>query len=126
MIDKLKKEEKEVQDFIKEWEKYETSNKKHYNIPLPHELQRIGWDHELLYNNKKSLNELKGILSYINVVCDYYDNNDYIVNQDYCMGNFTKKSDINCVKITEKYREISHKIRENLKRDIERRKKFEN
>lgn len=120
MIDKLKKEEKEVQDLIKEWEKYETSEKKHYNIPFPHEIKEMRINRIPLYKGWKGVEELKEILSYFNVVCDYYNNNDYIVNHEYCTGNFKEKTDINHVKITEDHRKMIQEICDYLKHKIKK------
>lgn len=122
MIDKLKKEENKLQNFIKEWDKYVSSDKKHYNIPLPYEVEEMRFNYKLVYDDGYSLSAYEAILSYLNIVCDYYDNNDYVVNLDYCMGKFHDKSDINKVKITEEHREYIKRIRDGLEHHINRMK----
>ena len=121
MMDKLIKEENRVKELINEWEKYDASSKKHYNIPFPQDLMKSQFKDVRVYGNE--INDAKGVLSYLNVVCDYYDKNDYVVDFDYCRGNFSKASDIESVKITEAHRREIHRIRDKLKHEIEEKEK---
>lgn len=121
MINRLIEEENEVKELINEWKKYNTSNKKYYNIPFPYDLMKSKFKDVRVYGNE--INNAKGVLSYLKVVCDYYDNNDYVVDFDYCMGNFSKALDINYVKITEADRREIHRIHNKLKYEIETKEK---
>jgi hypothetical protein len=105
MIAKLKQDETELQILIKEWEKYDASNNKHYNIPFPYEIKAMRSSISRP-DNKKSYIQLKGLLSYFNVVCDYYDDNDYVVDVFHCTNNFESENELKKVKITDKHREI--------------------
>ena len=121
MIDRLIEEENEVKKLLNEWKKYDASNKKHYNIPFPHDLMKSQFKNIRVYG--KEIKNAEGVLSYLDVVCDHYDKNDYVVDINYCRGNFSKTSDIECVKITENHRKEIHRIRDKLKYEIESEKK---
>ena len=116
MIDRLIEEEKEVKELITKWKEYDASDKKHYNIPFPHDLMKSKYKEIRVYGDE--LHHAKGVLSYLNEVCDYYDNNDYVVDIDYCMGNFCKASDIDAITITESHRKEIHRIRDKLEYEI--------
>lgn len=120
MIDKLKQEEKRTQELIKEWEEYSASNKKHYNIPLPYEIKEMARIYYRIYDNKTDVPMLKGKLAYFNVVYDYYECNDYVVDLMHCENNFESENDIKKVKITESHREIIANIINGIEQEIER------
>lgn len=119
MIAKLKQEEKELKNLIKDWEDYDASNKKHYNIPLPSDITKSKYCDIRVDGGSDGIANAKGVLSYLDIVCNYYDCNDYVVTLDYCIGNFSKASDIEHIKITEKHRKEIHRIRNKLKYEID-------
>lgn len=96
MIDKLKQQEKEVQEKIKAWEDFETSKNKYYKVPNPN---KLGYGFYTKTDvNKFNIPECKKKLDYLKLIAKYYDNNDYVIDID----------DIICKGITEDFMENTH------------------
>ena len=117
MINSLKQKEKEIQDKIKAWEDYEASNNKHYNIPLPYEI-----DHSYIAETKvyeHNINECKEKLNFLKIVLEHYNNHDYIVDFDHVMYSHEADS-IDDMHITPIVREKLQNIINNLEKDIQK------
>lgn len=117
MIDKLKiEDEKELQNFLTELDDYTSSDKKYYIIPLPDKITDFFLK---MYDDKYSVDELKKRLSYLNMVCEYYEEYDYIISYEYYVNIFTDRLNIDKVKITEEHRNTLKRYCELLKEKIE-------
>lgn len=117
MITELKKQEKEIQEKIKAWEDYETSNNKYYNIPLPNEIENSYIAETTVYEH--TIDECKEKLNFLKIVSDYYDNHDFIVDFDHIMY-YNYADSIKDMQITPIVREKLNKIIYNLEKDIQK------
>ena len=120
MTNKLQtKDEKELQNFLKELEDYTSSDKKYYIIPLPNEIPDFFIK---MYDEHYSVDKLRKILSYLDMICEYYENYDYGINFKYYLGIFTNSLNIDEVKITKKQRKLLKTCYNMVKERIEEKK----
>ena len=86
MIIKLKKQEEEINELIETWEEYQNAPK-HFNVPLPDEILT---DDCKFYNDrvKRDIDDFKLELEYLKEISKIYNENDFIVTEQYHMGNF--------------------------------------
>lgn len=83
--DELAEEKEEIECIYKMWEKYETTEHICYSIPLPDELIRT-YDNEIGYDNFSNPNDIeeyKEKLKYYKKVAEYYDNNDFVLDNKF-------------------------------------------
>lgn len=103
MINKLKKQEEEINELIETWEKYQNAPK-HYNVPLP---EVISNQYHTFYHDrvKDDKEDFKLELNYLKEISKIYEENDFIVTEQYHMGNFNDTKEIKMVQITPEIRE---------------------
>lgn len=102
MIIKLKKQEEEINELIETWEEYQNAPE-HFNVPLPDEILT---DDCKFYNDrvKRDIDDFKLELEYLKEISKIYNENDFIVTEQYHMGNFNDTKEIKKVQITPELR----------------------
>lgn len=115
MIDKLKKQEKELKATIETWEEYHNSPKKHFNVPIPRDLFHCAFTDV----KKEYIDEAKWKLAYWKEVSKVYDESEFIVTEYYRMGNFHDADSIKEVQITPKIRKQLHNMCDDLEKNIQ-------
>ena len=75
-----------------------------------------------MYDEHYSVDKLRKILSYLDMICEYYENYDYVINFKYYLGIFTNSLNIDEVKITKKQRKLLKTCYNMVKERIEEKK----
>ena len=114
MIDKLKKQEKELKSTIKAWEEYQNSPKKHINVPIPRDLFHCAFTDV----RREYLDEAKWKLAYWKEISKVYDESDFIVTEIYHMGSFRDADSIKDIQITPEIRKRLHDMCNELEKNI--------
>ena len=119
MINKLKKQEEEINELMEIWKEYQNAPK-HYNVPLPEELK---YEYSDFYRRMERDNkeDSKLELNYLKEILKIYEENDFIVTEQYHMGNFNDTKEIKMVQITPEIRENIKNMCSEYKKAIERR-----
>ena len=116
MMSKLLEQERKLQEKIKAWEDYKSSEKKYYKIPNPNQID----GHYLIRDiNQFTIAEYKKKLEFLKIISEYYDNNDYIVDID---AFFREEIDDNYIRnahITKEARDKLHRLILNIEAQIE-------
>lgn len=115
MIIELKRQEKELQEKIKAWEDYNSSEKKYFKIPNPNQLDGHYKVREI---TQFTIGEYKNKLEYLKIISEYYDNHDYIVDIDAIFRNKIGEDYIRNAHITQEVRDEIHRLILNIEAGI--------
>ena len=118
MINKLKKQEEEINELMEIWEEYQNAPK-HYNVPLPEEL-KAEYNDFYMRMERDNKDDAKLELNYLKEILKIYEENDFIVTEQYHMGNFNDTKEIKMVQITPEIREHVKDQCVKYKNEIER------
>lgn len=117
----LTEEKEEIEQIYKLWAKYETTEKIYYTIPLPNEINRI-YDNEIGYDkfsNPNDIEEYKEKLKFYRKVAEYYDNNEFILDNKFIDMLFLDYKKILDYYISPELRRKVHGICKELEKSIE-------
>ena len=120
--EELKEEKEELELLYKLWDIYETTEHIYYNIPLPNEIIRIS-DNEFGYNNftnPDNLREYKEKLKYYKKVAEFYDSNDFVIDEYRADGDFFNTKHILEYFISPETRRRVHGMCKELEESIEK------
>ena len=121
-------EEKEKVEYqIEMCNKYQSKNKRYYNLPLPEDIIKIH-DNKIGYGKYNDINSLELYeeeLEFYQNVAEHYDNNDFIITSEHLYEGLSYADEMEKYYISPEVRRRVHEICDEIEKSINKLKEEE-